>query len=173
MSPSPWEFRGQALQPSLSSCQRTEEPKQMAKAWEGPEIFKTQRSVAQVLGLGGGKSLCSTPGELWGSRDGHMVKPWPQLVLKLSEAACRILPQSTETDFPRPSQRATVPICLPDKSGRHWLSYPNSGLYKGLDAYSPSASKKEVIRPSWMVKGSITLGASTWAAILASGPMKQ
>lgn len=114
----------------------------MANAWEGPEIFKTQRSVARVPCLGGSKSLYSAPGELWEAEMEHMVKPWPQLVLKLSEAACQILPQSTETDFPRPSQRATGPICLPDKPGRHWLSYPNSGLCKGLDAYSPCCQQE-------------------------------
>lgn len=91
----------------------------------------------------------------------HMVKPWPQLVLRLSEAACQILLQRIEPDFQRQSQRATGPICLLDKPGRHWLSYSNSGPYKGLSAYGPPCQQEEVIRLSQMVKGSITLRAHT------------
>lgn len=42
----------------------------MAKALQGPEILKTQRSATQVPDLGGSSSLYSVPGEMWGSRDG-------------------------------------------------------------------------------------------------------
>lgn len=42
----------------------------MGKAWEGSEIFKTQRNVARVPSPGGSNSLYSIPGELQGSREG-------------------------------------------------------------------------------------------------------
>lgn len=139
------EFRTQTLQPSLSICQRKEKPKQMAKAWEGPKMFKTQSSAARVLGgghhdLAGGRMrpLLQTTG----APGKQSWRPWAShalLVLRLSEAACQILPCSIEPDFQTLPRRATniKPICLPDKPGGDWLSYPNSGRWSRSDCLQP------------------------------------
>lgn len=98
----------------------------MAKACEGPKLFKTQSGASRVSG---GASIP----EHADSTEVELV-PWSShalLVLRLPEGASQIPPRSTEPDFqtlPR-SATDTETICLPDKPGRDQLIYSSSGWW--------------------------------------------